>query len=96
MANDISTGVWRIDTAPFTYKYPVKITNLNITDATAADHIVITQANGKPLVDFTASAGDLDYRVGGLLWAENGIAIGAGGLGAGGTAVVQIAVGAGK
>lgn len=96
MANDISTGVWRIDTAPFTYKFPVKITNLNILDATSGDHVVITQANGKPLVDFIASAGDTDYRVGGLLWAENGIAIATGGLGVGGTAVVQIAVGAGK
>jgi hypothetical protein len=93
MANDISGPVWRIDTAPFTYKYPVKITNLNITDATAADHVVITQANGKPLVDFTANASELDYRIGGLLWVQ-GISIGSGGLGT--TAVVYIAVGAGK
>ena len=94
MANDITSSVWRIDTAPFSYPYRVKITNLNITDCTDADHVVITQNNSHPLVDFTAHTdGDLDYRIGGLLWC-NGVNILTGGLGA--TSVVYIAVGAGK
>lgn len=84
--------MWRLDTAPFSYPYPVKILNLNINGA-GTDHVVITQKNGQPLVDFTASAGDLQYRVGNLGWAQ-GVVIGSGGLGTG--SVVEIAVGAGK
>lgn len=96
MANDISTGVWRIDTAPFSYPYPVDVLNLNITNAATGDHVVITQNNNKPLVDFTANASETDYRIGKLGWVQNGIKIASGGLGVGGTAVVIIAVGAGK
>jgi hypothetical protein len=93
MANDIATAVWRLDTAPFSYAFPVKIMNLNITDATAADHVVITDINSHTIVDFTANASELDYRIGNLGWVR-GIKIGSGGLGT--TAVVTIAVGAGK
>lgn len=66
--------------------------NLNIS-ALAADHVVITQKAGQPLVDFTATTDELQYRVGNLGWAQ-GIVIGSGGLGAGG--IVEIAVGAGR
>jgi hypothetical protein len=95
MANDITSGIWRLDTAPFTSgtMRRVKIINLNITNATAADHVIINDLNGKSIVDFTASAGDLDYRIGNLGWV-NGIVIPSSGLGT--TAVVTIAVGAGK
>lgn len=94
MANDVTSAVWRLDTAPFASLVTrVKILNLNVTSATAGDHVVITDLNGKPVVDFTASAGDLDYRIGNLGWV-NGIKIASGGLGT--TAVVYIAVGAGK
>ena len=92
MANSAVGSVWRLDTAPFTYKFPVKVMNLNIS-AAAADHIVITQINGQPLVDFTATADELQYRVGNLGWSQ-GIVIGSGGLGTAG--IVEIAVGAGK
>jgi hypothetical protein len=67
--------------------------NLNITDATAADHVVITDLNGKTIVDFTANASELDYRIGKLGWV-NGVKIASSGLGT--SAVVTIAVGAGK
>jgi hypothetical protein len=94
MANDITTAVWRLDTAPFSYtQSPVKIMNLNITDATAADHVVIKDSAGKTIVDFTANASELDYRIGVLGWV-NGIVIAASGLGT--TAVVTIAIGRGK
>jgi hypothetical protein len=93
MANDITSAIWRLDTAPFSYSYPVKIINLNITDATAADHVVLKDINGKTIVDFTANASELDYRIGNLGWVR-GVVITTGGLGT--TAVVQIAVGAGR
>jgi hypothetical protein len=94
MANDVTSAVWRIDTAPFTSSMSrVKVMNLNITGATSSDHVIITDLNSKPIVDFTASAGDLDYRIGNLGWV-NGIKIASGGLGT--TAIVTIAVGAGK
>jgi hypothetical protein len=67
--------------------------NLNITDSTAADHVVIKDLNGKTIVDWTADAGTLEYRVGVLGWV-NGIVIASGGLGA--SSIVSIAVGAGK
>jgi hypothetical protein len=93
MANSISSGIWRIDTAPFSYTYPVKIMNLNITGATAADHVVLKDVNGNTIVDFTANASELDYRVGNLGWTR-GVVIATGGLGT--SAIVTIAVGAGK
>lgn len=93
MANDISSSIWTLNTAPFSYSYPVKIMNLNITDATAADHVVLKDINGKTIVDFTANSAELDYRIGNLGWVR-GIVIASGGLGT--TAVVTIAVGAGR
>jgi hypothetical protein len=96
LANDITSAIWRLDTAPFTTAgniLRVKIINLNITDATAADHVVLKDLNGKTIVDFTANASELDYRIGNLGWV-NGIVIASGGLGT--SAVVTIAVGAGK
>lgn len=93
MANSIGANPWRIDTAPFSYTNPVKITNLNITDATASDHVVISDVNGNTIVDFTANSAELDYRIGSLGWVR-GIVIATGGLGT--SAVVTIAVGAGK
>lgn len=94
MANNIATNPWKLDTAPFSYtSSKVKIANLNITDATANDHVVITDGTGKTVVDFTATTDELQYRIGNLGWV-NGIVIGSGGLGT--SAVVTIAVGAGK
>jgi hypothetical protein len=71
----------------------VKVTNLNITESTAADHVVIKDLNGKTLVDWTADAGTLEYRVGPLGWV-NGIVIASGGLGT--SSVVTISVGGGR
>jgi hypothetical protein len=93
MANSISGAVWRIDTAPFSYAFPVKVENLNITDATAADHVVMKDSAGRTLVDFTANSAELDYRIGKLGWV-NGLSVASGGLGT--SAVITIAVGAGK
>lgn len=95
MANDITSNPWTINTAPFTSStiLKVKIANLNITDATAGDHVVVQDLNGKTVVDFTANASELDYRIGALGWV-NGIVIASGGLGT--SAVVTIAIGAGK
>lgn len=93
MANDITSNPWYLDTDTFSYPYRVKIANLNITSATAADHIQIKDKNGKFIVNFTAAAGDLDYRFGNIGWV-NGIVITSGGLGT--TAIVTINPGAGK
>lgn len=93
MANDITGAVWRIDTAPFSYDYPVKIENLNITDSTLADHVQIFDKAGRTLVDWTSTSGEQQYRIGKLIWTA-GIVINSGGLGT--TSVITIAVGAGK
>ena len=95
MANDTTSAVWKLDTAPFTSGTltRVKIINLNITDATANDHVIITDLNGKTIVDFTATANELQYRIGNIGWV-NGVKVGAGNLGT--SAVVTIAIGAGK
>jgi hypothetical protein len=95
MANNISSNPWLLNTAPFTYNYPVKITNLNITDATTGDHIVITDINNNTIVDFTANSAELDYRIGTIGWVR-GIKVASGGFGTSGTANVSIAVGAGR
>jgi hypothetical protein len=55
--------------------------------------VIINDLQGRTIVDFTADAAELDYRIGLLGWV-NGIVIPAGGLGT--SAVVTIAVGAGK
>ena len=93
MANSIGGAVWRIDTAPFSSGTVtrVKISNLNVGDSTAGDHVVITELNGNPLVDFVSNGAE--YRVATLGWV-NGIKIASGGLGA--SSVVTIAIGAGK
>jgi hypothetical protein len=93
MANDISANPWRIDTAPFSYPYPVKITNLNINDVAGTDHVQIKDINGKIIVDYTGNTAEDEYRIGGLGWVR-GIVVSSGGLGA--SAIVTIAVGAGK
>jgi hypothetical protein len=72
----------------------VKITNLNITDATASDNIVISEVNGNPIVNFTANASELDYRIGNIGWVR-GVVIATGGLGTH-AAVVTISVGSGR
>ena len=91
IANSIVTAVWRIDTAPFSYAFPVKVTNLNVGDSTAGDHVVVTDINNNTLVDFTSNGAQ--YRVGPLGWTR-GIKIASGGLGA--SSVVEIAIGSGK
>lgn len=94
MANNITGPIWRIDTAPFSYTYPVRVSNMNIMDATSGDHVVVTDNDSRTLVDFTANASELDYRVGPLGPWVNGIHVAEGGLGT--SAVLQIAVSAGK
>ncbi len=94
MANNISGPIWRIDTAPFTYTGPIRVNNLNIVDATAADHVVAKDSDGRTLVDFTANASELDYRVGPLGPWVNGFVVASSGLGT--SAVIQMSVSAGK
>jgi hypothetical protein len=94
MANDVTGGVWRIDTAPFTTgngNRRVKITNFNIGDSTSGDHIVVNDLNGKTLVDYVSNGAQ--YRIGPLGWV-NGVVVPSGGLGS--SSVLEIAVGAGK
>lgn len=93
MANQIGGNPWRLDTAPFSYNFPVKVDNLDITDATANDHVVIKDVNGNTIVDFTATTSEQQFRMGKLGWVR-GIVIASGGLGA--SSVVTIAVGAGR
>jgi len=93
MANSISSNPWRIDTAPFTYKFPVKITNLNITDAAVGDHIVVNDINGNTIVDYTAIANQQEYRIGNIGWVR-GFVLSS--IGAGATAVITVSVGSGK
>jgi hypothetical protein len=91
MANNIQATTWRIDTAPFTYKYPVKVTNLNVGNSTNGDHVIVNDVQGNTLVDFTSNGAD--YRVGPLGWV-NGIAVSSGNLGV--SSVLTISVGGGK
>lgn len=73
MANDISTGVWRIDTLPFTYPFRVKIISADWSDQTSAgDSLVFTQANGKPLFDSKAQQPNFLQNLGRKDWV-NGI-----------------------
>jgi len=74
MANDISSGNWRIDTLPFSYPYPVKIINSNWTDqSTANDQIVFQQQNGKPLIDSKAQTPNYQQNFGFMGWFTSGI-----------------------
>lgn len=76
MANDISSGNWRIDTLPFSYPYPVKIVNANWTDQTAAgDQLIATQGNGKPLIDSKAQQANFQQNFGNLGWYTSGIKV---------------------
>ena len=93
MANSISGAVWNLNTAPFSYQWPVRVKNLNITDATANDNVVIKDYAGRTLVNWTATSGELQYRIGDLGWV-NGIVIAAGGLGT--SSVVTLAVSSGR
>jgi hypothetical protein len=67
MANTIASNVWKIDTAPFTYKYWVKIDNLwwtwNTNDITLGSVVtlLITDGAGNVIVEAsptTFEAGD--------------------------------------
>ena len=91
MANDISTGVWRIDTLPFSYQQQVKIDSLNWTDqANAGDQMIITNFAGKAVHDVKTQAANVPQTLGKLGW-QNGIVVTK--LDSG---VILIAVGAGR
>jgi hypothetical protein len=94
MANDISANPWKIDTpgAGVIYAFPVKITNIiwaNFT--TAADALVMTDVNGKVIVNAlvaTTSQGMMSF--GGMGWVR-GLIVSSLTHG-----VVTIAIGAGR
>lgn len=91
MANDISSGVWRIDTLPFSYAFRVKIISADWSDATTIGHrLIATQANGKPLFDTMANQVNYLQGLGRKDWV-NGITVTT--LDSG---VLTINVGAGK
>ena len=91
MANDISTGVFRVDTLPFSYRQPVKLVNINWTDqANAGDQVVITDYAGKAVFDQKAAGANQMFNSGLLGW-QNGIVVTK--LDSG---VLNISVGAGK
>jgi len=92
MANNIQGPVWRIDTLPFVYHGPVKITNLWWTDQVAAgDSLVINSITGVPIVDSKAYAANFVQNFGFLGWYPVGIQVLT--LGSG---VIHISVGAGR
>ena len=91
MANDISGAVWRIDTLPFSYPYPVKIANVIWSDAGAAgDSAVMQTVASKPILDQKAYAADYNWSSGFIGWVPS-LKVTA--LDSG---VLQIVVGSGK
>lgn len=75
MANSISGTVWRIDTLPFTYKYPVKITGANWTDQTAVgNQIVVKDNGGNTIIDSKAQQVNFQQNFGNLGW-QTGITV---------------------
>lgn len=69
MANDISSNIWRIDTVPFTYAFPVKIIMANWTDqANINDRLLVKQSNGKPLFDSQAQQTNFQQNFGNQGW----------------------------
>ena len=69
MANDISGGVWRLDTVPFSYNATVKIVNLVWTDEGAlGDSLVLQTISGKPIVDAKAAGADSSTYFGFFGW----------------------------
>lgn len=91
MANDISGNVWRIDALPFSYAFPVKITQANWTDqSNLGDKVVVTNAAGKPIIDSAAQQPNFQQNFGNLGW-HNGVTVST--LDSG---VLNIAVGGGK
>ena len=91
MANDISSSVWRIDTVPFSYAFPVKIDTINWSDQTSAgDRLVLQTTASKPVIDSIAQQPNFQQNFGKLGW-QNGLKLVT--LDSG---VVSIAVGAGK
>lgn len=91
MANDISGSVWRIDTTPFSYAYPVKIVSANWTDQqNVGDQVVLQTTASKPIIDSQAQQINFQQNFGFLGW-QNGIKIVT--LDSG---VLNLSVGAGK
>lgn len=92
MANDISSAVWKIDTASASpvYAFRVKVTNVVWANETVGATLVITDANGKLILSAIATSGLGQNRFGGYGW-QNGIIVST--LSAG---IVSIAIGAGK
>lgn len=94
IANNISGNPWTIDTAPFSYPWPVKIDNIMWGNAQASETLQITDTIGRDLADIATPAtwaGGV-WTTGKLGWSNRGINITT--LPAG--AVVKIYVGAGK
>lgn len=91
MANSIAGNVWRIDTLPFSYAFPVKIANAQWTEAVSAgDQVAVTNAAGTPVIDSQASSPNFQQNFGFLGW-QNGIVVTT--LTSG---VLQLSVGGGK
>jgi hypothetical protein len=91
IANDISGTVFRIDTLPFSYPYPVKIVTAQWTDAVSAgDQVVMQNTASKPIIDSQASSPNFQQNFGFLGW-QNGIKVTT--LTSG---VLQLSVGGGK
>jgi hypothetical protein len=92
MANIISGPVWRIDTDPFVYRGPVRISNLTWTNqAAAGDRLVIQTLAFNPIVDSTAYAPNFAQNFGFLGWYPLGIQVITRASG-----VILISVGAGR
>lgn len=93
MANNISGTVWRIDTIPFSYAQPVKVDNVNWTEAAnVGDRFVMQTNTGNPIMDARANQVNYTQNFGKLgPWQNSGIKITT--LDSG---VVYITVGGGK
>jgi hypothetical protein len=91
IANDTSGTVWRIDTLPFSYAFPVKIVTAQWTEAVSSgDQIVLQNTASKPIIDSQASSPNFQQNFGFLGW-QNGIKVTT--LTSG---VLQLSVGGGK
>lgn len=75
MANDITNGVWVIDTLPFVYTGPVKLVNVTWTEQVAAgDQFVMKDNAARIVIDDKAYAANFDHNFGFLGW-KRGITI---------------------
>lgn len=74
MANDISANPWKLDTVPFSYSSPVKVTNINWTEQVApADELILTQTNGKVVAQSKAQQANFAQNFGPIGWVQRGL-----------------------